>query len=108
MHVIPCHLLECFQYTTFVNLYIVGWKQLIGNHHRELIGNHQLIAGFLSIRLVNLETDHAKSLDIAANRTLTERNRIAELLRDIDENRYIDLVRYNLPTKIYIQSYLQT
>lgn len=34
-----------------------------------------------------MEADHAKSLDIAANRTLTERNRITELLRDIDENR---------------------
>ena len=38
-----------------------------------------------------MEADHAKSLDIAANRTLTERNRITELLRDIDENKYVNL-----------------
>ncbi|CAB3994582.1 Hypothetical predicted protein [Paramuricea clavata] len=38
-------------------------------------------------KFVNLEKDHAKSLDIAANRTLTERNRTSELLRDIEESR---------------------
>ncbi|XP_028400049.1 coiled-coil domain-containing protein 158-like [Dendronephthya gigantea] len=38
-------------------------------------------------KLVDSETDHAKSLDIAANRTLTERSRITELVRDINENR---------------------
>ena len=47
---------------------------------------HLLFLGFLN-RFLNMEADHAKSLDIAANRTLTERNRITELLRDIDENR---------------------
>lgn len=51
---------------------------------------HLLFLAFL-YRFINMEADHAKSLDIAANRTLTERNRITELLRDIDENRYVSL-----------------
>ena len=40
-------------------------------------------------RCQKMESDHARSLDIAAERTLMERNRNAKLLLEIEEVRFV-------------------